>query len=110
MPPGGAALGAVSGRLRPCFSTACEDFMDSFLYRNGELFAENVPVSRIAAEVGTPTYVYSKGTLLMHYRRLAEAFAALSPLICYSAKSCGNIHVLRTLVETGSGMDVTSGG
>jgi len=84
--------------------------MDSFLYRSGELFAENVPVSRIAADVGTPTYIYSKGTLLMHYRRMAEAFAALSPLICYSAKSCGNLHVLRTLVEAGSGMDVTSGG
>jgi diaminopimelate decarboxylase len=84
--------------------------MDYFAYRNGELFAENVPVSEIAAASGTPTYVYSKATLVGHYRRIAEAFAALNPLICYSIKSCGNVHIVKTLVAEGSGMDVTSGG
>ncbi len=84
--------------------------MDHFLYRDGSLFAEQVSLSRIAADVGTPTYVYSKATLVTHYRRIAEAFAALNPTICYSIKSCGNIHIVRALVEEGSGMDVTSGG
>jgi diaminopimelate decarboxylase len=85
--------------------------MDHFVYRAGaELFAEEVPLERIAAEVGTPTYVYSRGTLVMHYRRMAEAFAALSPTICFSVKSCGNLAIIKTLVEEGSGMDVTSGG
>ncbi|MGN6371077.1 MAG: diaminopimelate decarboxylase [Phycisphaerae bacterium] len=84
--------------------------MDHFVYRDGELFAENVPVSRIAAEVGTPTYIYSKATLLTHYRRIAEAFAALKPIICYSIKSLPNVNLLRTLVGEGAGMDVTSGG
>src|SRR4051812_13395244 len=84
--------------------------MDHFLYRDGQLYAENVPVSRIAAELGTPTYVYSKATLLTHYRRVAEAFAPLKPTICYSIKSLPNLHILKTLVKEGAGMDVTSGG
>jgi diaminopimelate decarboxylase len=84
--------------------------MDSFVYAGGELVAEGVPVSRIAEEVGTPVYIYSKATLVGHYRRLTEAFAALKPLVCYSIKACGNLEIVKTLVEQGSGMDVTSGG
>ena len=84
--------------------------MDHFVYNGGELFAENVPVAKIAEEVGTPTYIYSKATLLTHYRRIAEAFAPLKPIICYSIKSCGNLNLVRELVGAGSGMDVTSGG
>ncbi len=84
--------------------------MDHFQYRDGNLFAEDVPLARIAAEVGTPAYIYSKATLVTHYRRIAEAFAAISPTICYSIKSCGNINIVKTLVAEGSGMDVTSGG
>lgn len=84
--------------------------MDHFAYRNGQLFAENVPVADIAAAAGTPTYIYSKATLVGHYRRMAEAFAPLNPTICYSIKSCGNINLVKTLVAEGSGMDVTSGG
>jgi len=84
--------------------------MDSFQYRDGQLFCEDVPVSRIAAAVGTPVYIYSRATLTGHYNRLAEAFAPLNPLICYSIKSCGNLHLCRILRELGSGMDVTSGG
>jgi diaminopimelate decarboxylase len=86
--------------------------MDHFVYRPSpvELYAEDVPLARIAAEVGTPAYVYSKATLVMHYRRIAEAFAALRPTICYSIKACGNLAVVKTLLAEGSGMDVTSGG
>ncbi|MCL2648209.1 MAG: diaminopimelate decarboxylase [Phycisphaerales bacterium] len=84
--------------------------MDHFTYNNGELFAENVPVSKIAAELGTPTYIYSKNTLITHYQRIAEAFAPLHPLIAYSIKSCSNINIVRTLVDQGCGMDITSGG
>ena len=84
--------------------------MDHFQYKNKELFCEDVPLARIAAEVGTPAYVYSKATLVTHFRRIAEAFAPLKPIICYSIKSCGNINLCRVLREEGSGMDVTSGG
>jgi len=84
--------------------------MDFFNYRNSELYCEDVPAERIAAEVGTPVYVYSKATLLHHYRQLVEAFAPVNATICYSIKSCGNLNILKLLAEQGCGFDVTSGG
>src|SRR4051794_12080598 len=84
--------------------------MDHFTYKNNELHAENIPVAKIAAEVGTPTYIYSKATLTTHYQRIAQAFAPLNPTICYSIKSLPNLGVLKTLIAQGCGMDVTSGG
>jgi len=84
--------------------------MDFFNYRNGELYCEGVPAEHIAREVGTPAYVYSKATLLHHYRQVADAFAPLKPTICYSIKSLGNVHVCKVLADAGCGFDVTSGG
>lgn len=84
--------------------------MDFFNYRNGELYCEGVPAERIAREVGTACYVYSKATFVHHFRQIRDAFAALNPTICYSVKSCGNINICRILAQEGSGFDVTSGG
>ncbi|MFO8012730.1 MAG: diaminopimelate decarboxylase [Phycisphaerae bacterium] len=84
--------------------------MDLFTYQGGRLFAEDVPAADLAERFGTPLYVYSAGTLRMHYAKLADAFAALDPLICYSVKVCSNIHILRLLAEQGSGFDIVSGG
>jgi len=84
--------------------------MDFFNYTNGELFCENVPAERIAGEVGTPLYVYSKATLLRHYHQVAEAFRPVKATICYSIKSCGNLNICRLLAQEGCGFDVTSGG
>ena len=84
--------------------------MDFFNYQQASLHCEDVPAHAIASAVGTPCYVYSKATLVEHHRRIAAAFAAVNPLICYSVKSCGNLSVCRTLVECGAGMDVVSGG
>jgi diaminopimelate decarboxylase len=84
--------------------------MDFFNYRNGELFCEDVPAAKIAAEVGTPAYVYSKATLLHHYRQIAEAFKPIKAMVCYSIKSCGNINLCKILAAEGCGFDVTSGG
>ncbi len=84
--------------------------MDFFNYRDGELFCEGVPAAKIAAAVGTPAYVYSKATLLHHYRQVADAFAPVDATICFSIKSCGNINLCRVLAEQGCGFDVTSGG
>src|SRR3954466_13074935 len=84
--------------------------MDFFNYKNGELFCEDVPVEKIAAEVGTPAYVYSKATLLRHYRQVADAFKPVNATICYSIKSCGNINLCKVLANEGCGFDVTSGG
>ena len=84
--------------------------MDHFRYCDGSLHCDGVPLEGIAASVGTPTYVYSAATLRDHMQRLASAWAALRPRICFSVKSCPNIAVLRTLVDAGAGMDVVSGG
>ncbi len=84
--------------------------MDSFDYRNGQLFCEDVVIDDILTKVGSPVYVYSKATLLGHYDALTGAFAELDPIICYSIKSCGNLNLVKLLAERGSGMDVVSGG
>src|SRR5437868_7065522 len=84
--------------------------MDFFNYKNGELHCEDVPVERIAREVGTPTYIYSKATFLHHYRQVADAFAPVNATVCYSIKSCGNLHICKLLADAGCGFDVTSGG
>lgn len=84
--------------------------MDFFNYRNGELYCEDIPATRIAEEVGTPAYVYSKATLLRHYRQVADAFAPLNATVCYSIKSSGNINLCKVLANEGCGFDVTSGG
>lgn len=84
--------------------------MDDFQYQHGRLHCEDVALEDLAARVGTPVYVYSKATLEHHFDALSQAFAQLDPLICYSIKSCANIHILKLLVEKGAGMDVVSGG
>lgn len=84
--------------------------MDFFSYHKDKLFCEGVSVADIAAEVGTPVYIYSSATILHHYRALAEAFAELSPTICFSIKSLANLNILKLLAQAGSGFDVVSGG
>ena len=84
--------------------------MHSFHYRDGELFCENVALSRAAEEFGTPLYVYSAGTILDHYRRLDAALAPLDHLICYAVKANSNGAILKMLAEAGAGFDIVSGG
>jgi len=84
--------------------------MDHFLYRDGRLMAEDVPLAEIAAQVGTPFYVYSTATLERHYRVFQEALDGLDHLICFAMKANSNQAVLRTLARLGAGMDVVSGG
>lgn len=84
--------------------------MDLFEYRGGRLHCEQLPLHELAERFGTPLYVYSAGTLREHYQRVAGAFAAVDPLICYSVKCCPNLHICRLLARLGSGFDVVSGG
>lgn len=84
--------------------------MDHFLYRNGVLHAEDVPIPEIAAAVGTPFYVYSAATLTRHFRLFQEALAGMDHLVCFAIKSLSNIAVLKLLGDLGAGMDVVSGG
>lgn len=84
--------------------------MESFRYRQDELWCEGVPVARIAAAVGTPAYVYSATGLGENFRRLARAFRGVPCLICYAVKANSNLSVLRELVRLGAGFDIVSGG
>ncbi|MGH7961257.1 MAG: diaminopimelate decarboxylase family protein, partial [Candidatus Binatia bacterium] len=84
--------------------------MHHFQYRQRELYAEDVPITRIVEQVGTPVYLYSLATLRRHYRVFDEAFARIKHLVCFSVKANSNLAVLRTFVREGSGFDVVSGG
>jgi diaminopimelate decarboxylase len=83
--------------------------VNHFHYQNGILCAEDVPLTQIAEAVGTPFYCYSSATLTRHYRVFAAALPKDS-LIAFSVKANGNIAVLKTLGQLGSGADVVSGG
>ncbi len=81
-----------------------------FEYRDGELYCEEVPAEQIAAEHGTPCYVYSAESFQRRFRCILEAFEAYDPLVCFSVKSCSNLSVLELLARQGSGFDIVSGG
>ncbi|MCF8031537.1 MAG: diaminopimelate decarboxylase [Desulfarculaceae bacterium] len=84
--------------------------MHHFSYKHGQLHAEDVPLSQIAEQVGTPTYVYSQATLERHYRAFSEAFGGLDTLICFAVKANSNRAVINTLAAQGAGADIVSGG
>ncbi len=80
-----------------------------FDYRDEVLHAEGVPLSAIAADVGTPVYVYSKAAIRGRYRHFAEALGP-DALVCFAVKANSNLAVLRVLAEAGAGFDIVSGG
>ena len=84
--------------------------MHYFEYHAGQLHCEQVPLQRIADEVGTPAYVYSERTLHRHVRVFDEAFQSVPHLICYAVKANSNINILRRFAEWGTGFDIVSGG
>lgn len=84
--------------------------MDHFHYRAGALWAEDVPLDRLASRVGTPFYCYSSATLERHYRVFAESLAGLDATICFALKANSNRAVVATLARLGAGADVVSGG
>ena len=84
--------------------------MDHFEYRNGQLYAESVPLADIAARYGTPTYVYARATLERHWHAFDAALAGRPHLICYAVKANSNLAVLNLFARLGSGFDIVSGG
>ena len=84
--------------------------MDHFTYKNRILHCDEAPVPALVEKYGTPLYVYSKKTLLHHLKQVQTAFAAVEPLVCYSIKTNGNVHIAKLMVDGGAGCDVTSGG
>lgn len=84
--------------------------MRYFDYKHGEMYAENVPLAQLAAEVGTPCYIYSAATLKRHYEVFERATAAMRSLIAFSVKANSNLSVLKLLAGLGAGADVVSEG
>ena len=84
--------------------------MHDFIYKNGELYCEGVPVKSVAQRVGTPFYLYSSNTLMNHYRAFDSAFVDVPHIICFALKSNPNSAVLRLLSKEGAGADIVSGG
>ncbi|MBW1680292.1 MAG: diaminopimelate decarboxylase, partial [Deltaproteobacteria bacterium] len=84
--------------------------MHHFTYRENELYCEEVPVARIAEEVGTPLYLYSHATLRQHFRAVDDAFGDVRHLTCFSMKSNSNLAVLRLFALEGGGVDIVSAG
>jgi len=81
-----------------------------FSQRNGTLHAEDVPLSRVAEEFGTPCYVYSRAALTDAFQRYDRAFGARVHLICYAVKANSNLAILNLFARLGSGFDIVSGG
>lgn len=84
--------------------------MHSFHYANGSLHCEGVDLDALAATNGTPLYVYSKATILDHYRRLASSMSELDCRICYATKANSNLAILSLLAKEGAGFDIVSEG
>jgi diaminopimelate decarboxylase len=83
---------------------------ESFHYHDGALYCDSVRIADIAAQVGTPVYIYSLRRALDNLRRIRAAFAPLNPHIHYSAKANGNLTILRALIRAGAGIDAVSAG
>jgi len=84
--------------------------MHHFVYKEGELFCEDVPVKAIVRKAGTPVYIYSYQTLVRHFTVFDKAFQAMPHLICYSCKANANIALLSIIRKLGGGADIVSGG
>lgn len=84
--------------------------MSHFSYQDGVLHAESTALSAIAAQFGTPTYVYSKAALLENFAAYADACKGRDALVCYSMKANSNLAILDLLARQGAGFDIVSGG
>ena len=84
--------------------------MDHFEYKNGELYCEDVAITELAEQYGTPLFVYSRATLERHWHAFDSALAGHDHLVCYAVKANSNLAVLNLLARLGSGFDIVSGG
>ena len=84
--------------------------MNYFHYVNDDFWCEDVPVAKIAAEVGTPFYLYSYKTLSHHFQVFDESFSEVPHITCFAAKANSNMAILRTFFQLGGGLDIVSGG
>ncbi len=84
--------------------------MDHFLLKNDVYHCEDVPLPKLAAEIGTPAYVYSDATLTRHCRHFLDAFKSYPTLACFAVKALSNLSVLNRIAAEGFGADLVSRG
>jgi diaminopimelate decarboxylase len=84
--------------------------VNPYAYKDGELYVESVPLARVAAEIGTPCYVYSRAALTESYESFSAAFRDREHLVCYAVKANSTLGVLDLFGRLGSGFDIVSGG
>ena len=84
--------------------------MDHFNYQTGQLMAEDVSLAELAEQHGTPLFVYSKATLIRHFKAYADSLADYPHLVCYGMKANSNLAVLECLAAAGAGFDIVSQG
>ena len=84
--------------------------MHHFLYQDGELYCEGVPLKAVAAKVGTPFYLYSSATLSHHFQVFDAAFQGFPHIVCFAVKANANLAILGLLAREGAGADIVSGG
>jgi len=84
--------------------------MESFEYRNNEFYCENVLLSKVAEQYGTPTYVYSRDAIELAYLAYANALEGRDDMVCFAIKANSNLAVLNVLARLGAGFDVVSQG
>ena len=84
--------------------------MNHFVYKDDDLFCEDVPIANIVEQVGTPFYLYSHATITRHFRVFEGAFNDFDHLTCFSVKSNSNLAILRIFALHGGGADIVSGG
>ena len=107
-------LGSKGERVTNAIDTACTHQHFSpvhlFSYIGGALHCEGVSLEEVAAQFGTPAYVYSAGTIRENFRRLDLALSSLDHLICYAVKANSNLAILDLLAREGAGFDIVSAG
>ena len=84
--------------------------MDYFNYHDGHLYAEQVSLTELAEQYGTPAYVYSRATIERHWQAFDAALTGVDHLVCYAVKANSNLAVLNLMARLGSGFDIVSGG
>ena len=84
--------------------------MDHFNYQSGQLMAEDVSLAELAEQYGTPLFVYSKATLVRHFKAYSDSLADYPHLVCYGMKANSNLAVLQCLAQAGAGFDIVSQG
>jgi diaminopimelate decarboxylase len=84
--------------------------MHYFHYEDNELYCEDVSVTRICSDLGTPVYIYSRATLARHFSVFQQSFTGTDHLVCFSMKACSNIAILSIFRKLGGGVDIVSGG